>query len=489
MNYDVVVIGGGVLARAITHAVAERGYSTACVFPRGGVAGSATAASGAMLSTVSEVYLSEEAGLQQTALRFRLLSAGLYDDWLASIGADDAALRRTRGTFMIANTLAHTDRGALELIRKRAAEHGVSAEPVNPSEIPGLRPELQAWPAEALYLAEEGSLDSGELLDQLERAILRHARAAILDDTVESLDASHTETVSIRMRRGAVEAKQVVVASGAYTSRLLQDSGLTGAPEVFAGRGVSALLEPRFELPYVIRTPNRSFACGLHVVPRRGGLIYLGATNRFSIAPSEEASPTVGELNPLLAQAAQQINAGVRTAGVRATAVGHRPLTLDRLPIVGRIRPPSILVASGTYRNGVVLAPLIARLIAEEIDCPGVHARHPLAPSRPISNAYRESPGEWLAQSADAMVESLLEMQQNSHLQFQESMHAFVYAALGALIGEDAALAPVADKVKRFVSRVPIEEALPSLIELLARSPALKQKQTAMSSQRNGAGA
>jgi glycine oxidase len=68
----------------------------------------------------------------------------------------------------------------------------------------------------------------------------------------------------------------------------------------------------------VIRTPNRDFACGLHVIPPSRGGLYMGATNRFTTAPV--TGPTAGEHLSLLHGLLHQFRVDLRTTTVKACA-------------------------------------------------------------------------------------------------------------------------------------------------------------------------
>ena len=470
MTADIAVLGGGIIGHGIVHKLAESTSNVIWISSDVDRQYSATAASGAMLSTLSEVSLPYDE-TQATLLAARLDGARVFDQWIDSTDFDDCDVRRTRGTFIIGNRFATTDELALKLISDRANVAGVATERVQVSDIPGLCPEPAARPFEALYIQSEGSIDSAALLLRLNKAIRRRPNVTILNDQAVLLTLDHSE-ISIRTRQHLVSARQVVIACGAYSYGLIADSGLlkeTGLPEIFGGRGVSVVVEPTIDLPHVIRTPNRAFACGLHLVPRCDGLLYLGATNRFSLSASPTPKPSVAELNDLLVQGSQQINYRIRIAALRSYSVGFRPLTLDRIPLVGRTLHPSILVATGTYRNGVVMAPLISRMIADELAQPGSLAGHAMAPTRKISTPYRECRREWLAVAAAAIVGALTDAQRTSPLSSDASLFAFVHTALAYLTSEEP-LEGLASRALRLLDRAPLEEALPSLVEIFARA-------------------
>ena len=98
-----------------------------------------------------------------------------------------------------------------------------------------------------------------------------------------------------------------------------------------------------------------------YVVPWRDGSVLVGATLE-EVGFNEQA--TVAGLRGLL-EAAGEILPGTSDAGFDAVRVGLRPGTVDDLPVIGRSSTvPNVIYAVGHYRNGVLLSPLTATLVA-----------------------------------------------------------------------------------------------------------------------------
>jgi glycine/D-amino acid oxidase-like deaminating enzyme len=83
----------------------------------------------------------------------------------------------------------------------------------------------------------------------------------------------------------------------------------------------------------VLRTPNRAFACGLHVVPRGDGQVYVGATNVISPDPRQTA--LVSDVLFLLECGVRQVRRNLGRSGLRRIQVGNRPVALDGMPLLG----------------------------------------------------------------------------------------------------------------------------------------------------------
>jgi glycine oxidase len=125
----------------------------------------------------------------------------------------------------------------------------------------------------------------------------------------------------------------------------------------------------------------RGYADGRHVylVPRADGEVVVGATAEESTDPAV----TAGAVLELL-RAATELVPELGEYELAETLVGFRPATPDNAPLLGRLHAdPRVVVAAGHYRNGIVLTPATADLIAGLIDT-GVAdpALEPFAPDR-----------------------------------------------------------------------------------------------------------
>ena len=448
MTADLAVVGSGVIGAATTLRLGQAGHRVTWV--TGSDQRTASAASGAMLAVYSEVSAHQDSGTVEVEVGARRQGLDRWHPWL-----DELSVATTPGIHVVARTAA--DLAGLEAIRAAAIKHGGSVEDVDPAAVPGLRPDAGSEPVSAVLLPEEASLDSGALLAALRAAIERLPQVEVVADdalTVDS-DGVHTRT------SGLVSCAQVVLATGAHTHEVLVRSGLAGLlPPLLGGRGISVLVRATDPTPGCVRTPNRAFACGLHVVPRTDGLTYLGATNRLTTAPEPAVGPQLSELDDLIGGCVRELDRRLRRAEVVSTSVGNRPVTPDRLPLVGRTSEPWLLVATGTWRNGVVLAPLIADLVADEVSEPGAGAAHPFSALRDLTPAPLDAAA--IERAAQGLTVSLLGDGGVAPGRASDLTAFFAHALTRECEGPDRTAA-------RLLQRAPMEEALPLLFDLLAR--------------------
>jgi glycine oxidase len=139
----------------------------------------------------------------------------------------------------------------------------------------------------------------------------------------------------------------------------VQHSGLQRPPaagvEPRKGQMVAVRVPPPVDLPYVLRSPE------IYLVPRGEGLIAIGATVERA-GFNRRVDPLAVE--HLRAQAAE-LWPPMASAPVVESWSGLRPGTLDELPLIGSAGVPHCWVATGHFRNGILLAPATALIVRQ----------------------------------------------------------------------------------------------------------------------------
>lgn len=367
--HDVVVVGNGSLGLSLGLTLARRGIRVA-VLGRPHRPGAASSAAGAMIGTFGEVtttLLKSEYG--RTKLDWAYQASKLWPEWLAGLApdgdGDGSDLLTADGTVVLLNTvgLPEIDTQNYKAIRTALVEYGEKYEDVDPEDVEWLDAEPTARPLQAMFLPNEHAVNSHELLVRLERAFLA-AGGTLIAEQATRVDQGGGRVRGVELESGTVlSAGQVVLAAGAATQTVLDTVPELAAriPRLISGYGVSALVDtedgtsPRS----VLRTPNRAFACGLHVVPRGSGQVYVGATNIISPEPRETA--LISDVLFLLNCGNRQIRRNLGESGLRKIQVGNRPVALDGMPLLGETGLDGLWMMTGTYRDGLTLTPLLAR--------------------------------------------------------------------------------------------------------------------------------
>jgi glycine oxidase len=370
-SLEIVVVGAGVIGASVSLRLALAGRRVCLVAPLA-QPGSATTAAGAMLGVLGESVPDEtHAARLDAELRIRAHEA--WPSWweqLAELADEVPALRR--GTFLIADARRPADTAALRAAETLAQVHHLPVERVAVADVPGLEPSPGDGPVSALYLPDECWIDPRLLLDTLLAAGRRTGRVRNVHASVAEVLTADGAVAGVRLDDGQEhKADEVVVCAGAATTSLLGEELRirAGSPRILAAKGVAVSLRPpdalgeasAFSVP--VRTPNREFSCGLHVIPRGDG-VYLGATNRITRWEGLTGAASAGEIAQLVLDASRELSRRLQRWDVSQLHWGRRPLASDGLPVVGPVeRTPGLHLATGAYRNGVLLSPMIAAMV------------------------------------------------------------------------------------------------------------------------------
>jgi len=462
---DVTVVGSGLLGLSTAFELVGRGLTVAVVGPRtGAYTGQASRAAGAMLTVFSEVESSHPAERVAVEVAERLAARDGYQAWLEQISAASGRrLDLIGGVWVVANGYGD-DAVELKAIAAAAETRGHHADFASPREVPGLAPQIRAH--EALWLPYEASLDPGAVMDALAAVLHAHPRCTWVDATATGVHEQGEHLVVDAADGGSTMSAHLVLAAGAGIPAVLAEGELAervDAPPLRSGRGVSLVVRAPFIVPAAVRTPNRGFACGSHLVPRPDGATYLGATNRLSTEPDYTTRPSLDEIATLIHDGAAELNVGLREAALLEVRVGHRPVTIDHLPVFGRSGHPMVHLATGTYRCGVLLAPRAASLVADGITNPGSHADHPYSPRRHITAPALE---DFLDTAARGLVEMICQPGGQLPAGSEEKLASFLRAGLLEMSVGSTTRAAV---VRRLWNGTPMAECLPLLMDAAGR--------------------
>ncbi len=354
---DIAVLGGGAIGLACAWRARQLGHSVLLV-ERDRVGSGASGVAAGMLAPVCEA---EFGGAAAAALEMSLSSASMWPGFAEELSADsgvEVGLRRS-GTLMLA---ADTDE-ARELERQSALRDSLGLHTVRlrGSQARELEPALAPGIRLALHAPEDHSVDPRRVLAALRRAC-EHAGVRLLEDAgaaAVEIDGDGGLR-GLRLRDGSlVGAQTVVLAAGAWSGAV---AGLppSALPPVRPVKGqILRLRDPRGPglLDKVLRYE------GGYLVPRGDGRYVLGATVEEQ---GFDASPTAGGVYELLRQA-WEIVPGIAELQIEEISVSFRPGSPDNVPLIGPAEPTGLIWATGHYRNGILLAPLTAELVAQAL--------------------------------------------------------------------------------------------------------------------------
>ena len=343
-EFDVVVIGGGVIGCAVAHELARRGAKTVVVEARR-VGHGATQASAGVLAPFIEAPA--EGPLQALTVE----SLAMYDGFIATVSEEASAPIEYRrcGTIEVAHDAGSVRR--LKTLGEWARSRGVDARWAEPGEINRLEPALASC-CGGLIVPEHGYVRAAQLTDALEKAARSHG-AAIHDQRRVEHVSSADDGVTVTTSDGNYRARFAVVAAGSWSGALAPET------EVMPVRG--QLLYVSWQGPAITRV---LWSDSCYLVPWLDGTLLVGATVEDAGFDERVTAAGVQEL----LNAATGVLPGIADATFVEARVGLRPATPTGLPIIRRSTDhPSIIYATGHFRNGILLAPLTGRLVADLI--------------------------------------------------------------------------------------------------------------------------
>ncbi|MFB6642721.1 glycine oxidase ThiO [Streptomyces chartreusis] len=351
---DVLVIGGGIIGLVTAWRAAQRGFTTAVVDPEPG-GGAAQVAAG-MLAAVTELHYGE-----QTLLGLNLASARRYPDFaaeLTDVTGHDLGYRRC-GTLAVA--LDADDRAHLRELHALQRQSGLDSEWLSGRECRRLEPMLAPGVRGGLRVDGDHQIDprrlTGALLAACERVGVVFHRA-----WAERVDVVRDRATGVTTTDGtALSADQVVLAAGSLSGRL---AGVPDAvvPPVRPVKGqVLRLTVPQRYAPFLSRTV-RAVVRGsqVYLVPRENGELVVGATSEEL---GWDTTVTAGGVYELLRDA-HELVPGITELPLTETRAGLRPGSPDNAPLLGPTELAGLSLATGHYRNGVLLTPVTGDAMA-----------------------------------------------------------------------------------------------------------------------------
>ena len=373
---DVLVLGAGVIGLAIAWRCLGRGRSVAVVDPAPGSGASWTAAG--MLAPVTELHYGE-----QPLLALNLASAARYPSFAAELTAAtgrDIGYRRT-GTVVAAWDGA--DLAALRDLAAFAATLDQSMQPLTSRELRGLLPGIAPGLPGGLLAADDHQVDNRLLHAALLAAVVG-AGGELVAETVARIEVVDGRATGITTADGTVRSAGVLVlAAGAHSGRI---AGLPAAarPRVHPVKGQTLRLrmDPDALPPRILRGSVKGSP--VYLVPRAGGELVIGASTEEA---GFDCTARAGAVYELLRDA-QSLLPAVSEAELVEVSTALRPGSPDNAPLLGPSGVDGLILATGHYRNGILLTPITGDGIADLITDGRVPAA--LAPFAPHRTAPQE---------------------------------------------------------------------------------------------------
>jgi glycine oxidase len=331
-TWDVIVIGGGIIGLSLSIELRQNGASV-LVMERGEPGREASYAAGGMLVDCS---VETAAALQPLAIA----SVRIYPEFAHELEVDSGLHVDLR------------DIGAIVFPPPEQVYewHGF-APSLLPAALAELEPALGDSSRPAFYLKER-CVDPRALTAAALATAKRRGVDFSSGDTVARVNVSNGRVSGVTTAKTSFASNKVVNCAGAWSGQI--------APHVFPTRPVKGqmlyLLSPvRDLLKHVIRSP------GVYLIPRSDGRILVGTTMEEAGFDKRTDIATIQRLH----QAAIALVPTLKNAKILEDWAGLRPGTPDALPILGTTDTPGYYVATGHFRDGILLAPITAKLMTQ----------------------------------------------------------------------------------------------------------------------------
>ena len=350
---DVVVIGGGLIGTSIGWRLRQAGLDVVVVVGERAAAASRVAAG--MLAPVTEATFTE-----QRLLRLNLASLGRYPDFVAELELASGLPSGLRRTPNLSVALDADDAARLATFADFLVRAGHPGERLTGRECRGYEPLLAPTIRSGLLVEGDWSCDNRLLLQALVEAG-RQIRLREVPGFVHRVTSSNSRVTGVELADGqGIDAGCVVLANGAWAGQI---GGLPDLP-VRPVKGQIVRLDPgRLPAPGLT---VRAFSRGseIYLVPRESGReVVLGATVEEL---GFDHRVTAGAVYELLRDGRMVLPMTAEYA-LAELSVGWRPGTPDNAPILGHCDLAGLVLATGHYRNGVLLTPITADVISRLI--------------------------------------------------------------------------------------------------------------------------
>ena len=356
---DVVIVGGGVIGCGLARELALRGAAVT-VIEKTEPGAEASGAAAGLLAPQAE-------GLAQGPFfDLALESRRLYPEWTAALEEESGMEVGYRNTGILRCALpgSATERDAFAWQRRA----GLAVEELDAGEIVALTTgSVSEEIREAIFFPDEGVVDNRRLTRALWVAAERRGVEFLLGRTARRFLVRGGRCAGVETDQGPVAAEQAVNAAGAWAGF---DPDFPVPVEPVHGQ----LVEVESAAPAlatVVESPD------VYVVPRGGSWLLGSTAERIGF----EKRVTAGTVARLIAAAARLLPA-LENAAFRRAWSGLRPGTPDGLPVLGRGPLPGLFLATGHFRNGILLAPVTALAMADCLAGSGSRDLSPFALGR-----------------------------------------------------------------------------------------------------------
>ncbi|MCU0546614.1 MAG: glycine oxidase ThiO [Oscillatoriaceae cyanobacterium Prado104] len=338
LSQDILIIGGGIIGLSLAVELKLRGVSVT-VISQNFQQAAARAAAGMLAPQAEQIPPSP-------MLDLCLKSRALYPAWIDKL----EAITGLPAGYWPSGIIAPVCEGE---VYEQPESFTLNYQWLDGDAIRQHQPGLGEKVIGGWWYPEDGQVDNRALFQALQTAA-KELQIDVIQDSAIELIRQGNRVFGVETTAGKIKANRYVLATGAWSKQLLDIPVCPTKGQMLSVKVPedSAVIQP---LQTVL------FGRGIYIVPRQDGRIIIGAT-------SENVGFTGGNtpagMQTLLAGAIK-LYPELQNYPVLEFWWGFRPATLDELPILGASAWENLTLATGHYRNGILLAPVTAKLLAD----------------------------------------------------------------------------------------------------------------------------
>ncbi|MEI5909547.1 glycine oxidase ThiO [Bacillus spongiae] len=349
--YEVLIVGGGIIGHSIAYSLSKRGISV-LVLEKGQINEKSSSAAAGMLAVQAE--MKKGGPLFELGRKSRNMFPALQAELKERTNIDIQLIQH--GMLTVARTKEEKETIQGMIPFQKAAGEEVSW--LSPDEVVEVEPSITRNTFGGMYAAKDGQVEAPKLSKAFAKAAYSLGTHVKEYTEVINLITDKGKCVGVETESERIYSDKVILTTGAWTKRLLQTTDFPLHVYPVKGECLSVTTkEPLLE--------KTVFTDGCYIVPKSSGRYIIGAT---MIPNTFDERVSVSGVSSLLDQAIALIPK-LKNAHWEKVWSGIRPQTTDGKPYIGN--HPSLkglFVASGHYRNGILLSPITGEIMADIIE-------------------------------------------------------------------------------------------------------------------------
>jgi glycine oxidase len=365
MGKHVIILGGGVIGLSAALECQQRGHKvtlleiTAC-------GGQASGAAAGMLAPYSEIAEDPD-----DFFRLSQQSLKLYPKWQQIVKELSGSEFEYRNTGSLYAIFHDAERLPLETRMKWQQNFGVKASILERDELERIEPNLSSNISAALYCPEESHVYAPDYVKALKQACINSG--VVIHEHLEHVNILEwQQNVVLQSKNGQrFYGDTLVISNGAWSTELEDTFGIS--IPVFPIRGQICAYKMTEPIHHLVFTSQG------YLVSKENGSLVCGASEDiagFDTSVTEKGIARLERWNKKVIPKLHEREPFHRWAGLR-------PATQDGFPLIGKLMPfEHIIFATGHYRNGILLSPVTANIVADQLD--GLSDRLPLDNFNPL---------------------------------------------------------------------------------------------------------